>query len=1233
MPITKPKVPAASIRHPPPTKTEPTTVSKKKKKKKGKGKLQDPSNPVQPVYHGDQYGVDDDEDDITGVNGLENEHGRRDVDSELDSTHYSISATTPLNAVAQASLRMSSTTPKADLLAAANELYRRIENEHMANENDGGEYWKQLPSHIRSFVETTYAQGASLTPSERSKSQAMLALAQTMVDEATSHFQAPGGFPPPFDPSLLSDPKFAEKLAMKHGAINIMQQYDDAYEDYISENEDDDIDDSQQYEVEDSAKKKKKKKKKNNMTSVVAPEPSPLPAIIPSAPNPAPIVTRAAPSVAQPRPSSRAAGKQPVYNQPTVPPVRTNRSSSTKSPVPYSHVYPKSTVTNGNSSLAKRPSGTGGSGSQKDGRSKLWSNSTEEERERIKEFWLGLSETERRDLVKLEKEAVLKKMKEQQKHSCSCAVCGRKRNAIEEELEVLYDAYYEELELYANHQRQYKTGGKATPPPGPGPFPGSVAIDKNGVLIGGPPGMTKHPTRGGRPTVNGTRNRKAAPDSDEYDEDDYDDDEDEYDDEDDEDEDDEDDEDTDSNRRKMVGRGRNPPSRRTIPQRTGRDDLFNFGNLTAAAPGNILTVADDLLKNDGGKFLEMMEQLAERRMQRDDEAAREVEMDSDDLEDEPDLSDEDEEEEEEGDDDESEEEEEEDMSEEQKMEEGRKMFSIFAARMFEQRVLTAYREKVAAERQEQLLRELEDEDKIQAERDAKRQKENQRKKDKKKQQKQAKEAEKARKDAERAAEEASIRAKVEAHEEEMKRRRDEERSKREIERKQKEEEKARLAEERRLRIAEQKAIEVERKREKEERERKERLARQEREAHVKAERERKAKEAREVKEREEKEKREKEERERKDRERQEHLKAEEKKKQEVQAAAAKAKAGNNNGPTVSPKDVNSQANTSSQQAKKPATVAPPRTNGPAPVQRPVPTNTTRPPQLPQQLPQPVPTASQRPMMTPQGPLPLNMQLPPNMALPPMGMAPYNPVSPIALSPRGAPFGATVTTVTGQGPFSSLGPFSPINSQPIMSNALNGPLVGVPFPYDAQSPIMSPPGLAIPAARPPSTVMSIPSKVPGAVNGAPSMGPPPPAPNVGTSHIRRSSSQANPSPFGTIGKPSMSRTGLPSGPTSLADDEERSSVNPTVPSPPSPGQVLGSSALVDENDTIVELPKRRGTASWVDGIGTAAVGSRWGRGPTGSWPAPSNNTPPVGVPWSAAPGRPQAGRIDSPYLPS
>jgi hypothetical protein len=83
---------------------------------------------------------------------------------------------------------------------------------------------------------------------------------------------------------------------------------------------------------------------------------------------------------------------------------------------------------------------------------KIWNTSGPEERESIKEFWLQLGEEERRALVKIEKDAVLKKMKEQQKHSCSCTVCGRKRVAIEEELEVLYDAYYEELEQYANHQ-------------------------------------------------------------------------------------------------------------------------------------------------------------------------------------------------------------------------------------------------------------------------------------------------------------------------------------------------------------------------------------------------------------------------------------------------------------------------------------------------------------------------------------------------------------------------------------------------------------------------------------------------------------------------------------------------------------------------------------------------------------------------------------------------------------
>jgi len=82
---------------------------------------------------------------------------------------------------------------------------------------------------------------------------------------------------------------------------------------------------------------------------------------------------------------------------------------------------------------------------------RIWNISWQEERERIKEFWISLGGEERRAPVKVEKKAILKKMKEHQKKACSCLVCLRKRTATEEELEVLYDACYEELEQYAKN--------------------------------------------------------------------------------------------------------------------------------------------------------------------------------------------------------------------------------------------------------------------------------------------------------------------------------------------------------------------------------------------------------------------------------------------------------------------------------------------------------------------------------------------------------------------------------------------------------------------------------------------------------------------------------------------------------------------------------------------------------------------------------------------------------------
>jgi hypothetical protein len=155
---------------------------------------------------------------------------------------------------------------------------------------------------------------------------------------------------------------------------------------------------------------------------------------------------------ANPPPSSRAQGKQPMSYAPAATtaatttnttaatatgngqqPARTPRAAS-KAPItahayPHNHAHHHPSPPSSNASAPHKPRPPAGSGSNKDpqNNSKIWSTSTTEERERIKEFWLGLGEDERRNLVKIEKDTVLKKMKEQQKHSCSCAVCGRKR--------------------------------------------------------------------------------------------------------------------------------------------------------------------------------------------------------------------------------------------------------------------------------------------------------------------------------------------------------------------------------------------------------------------------------------------------------------------------------------------------------------------------------------------------------------------------------------------------------------------------------------------------------------------------------------------------------------------------------------------------------------------------------------------------------------------------------------
>ncbi|RDW94399.1 stress response protein NST1 [Coleophoma crateriformis] len=467
---------------------------------------------------------------------------------------------------------------------------------------------------------------------------------------------------------------------------------------------------------------------------------------------------------------------------------------------------------------------------------KIWNTSSQEERERIKEFWLSLGEEERKSLVKVEKDAVLKKMKEQQKHSCSCTVCGRKRTAIEEELEVLYDAYYEELEQYANNQ-----GGDG-PPMMPPPR-------RFGAMSGLQPPHRLPPVFSGQQPSRGRIIEHVGDDEDdegdeEYSEDDAD--EDEY--------------------------SEEEPEE---PPRSHATDFFNFGN-SLTVQGGILTVADDLLKNDGKKFIEMMEQLAERRMAREEESKMDhyanmnyghppngsmphvhghnhpPPADEDDYDDE-----EEEEDDYDSQDEEYDEEEMDTMTEEQRMEEGRRMFQIFAARMFEQRVLTAYKEKVAKERQQKLLEELEEETRADSQKKAKKAKDAQKKKEKLAQKKQAQAEEKAKREAEKAAEEAALRAAEEKKAEEQRQKAEEKRRKKEAQKKAEEEERLKKEAEKQRRLQEQRERQAElerRQREAKEREKREREETRQKEKEAKEAKEREARERREKVEREKKEK-------------------------------------------------------------------------------------------------------------------------------------------------------------------------------------------------------------------------------------------------------------------------------------------------------------------------------------------------------------------------------------------
>lgn len=192
------------------------------------------------------------------------------------------------------------------------------------------------------------------------------------------------------------------------------------------------------------------------------------------------------------------------------------------------------------------------------------------------------------------------------------------------------------------------------------------------------------------------------------------------------------------------------------------------------------------------------------------------------------------------------------------MEEGRRMFQIFAARMFEQRVLSAYKEKVAKDRQARLIDELDEEKQREENQKIKKAKAAQKKKEKAAQKKQAQAEEKARKEAEKAAEEADRLAAEQRKVTEQRQRAEEKKRQKEAQKKAEEEARLKKEAEKQRRINEQRAKQ-------EEAERKAKEAK-EREKKLKEEQRIKEKEAREQKEREALERKEKQERDKREKE-------------------------------------------------------------------------------------------------------------------------------------------------------------------------------------------------------------------------------------------------------------------------------------------------------------------------------------------------------------------------------
>lgn len=464
-----------------------------------------------------------------------------------------------------------------DLVEVANELYRRMQEPSFGQDDP---YWSNLSPHVRHFIreavpyDTQTAAAARNQQTGSLEQRMMQAMAQKIVSAASEGM----GIPKKLSANILAGVGVNGRMVFDQPPANVAEElgfrrHPDAPEEEFDE-EEFDLDEAEYAAGPngDAPKKKKNKKKKRAVQEVPPVQLPPPAAKQPPRPTQQPVLNPPPPPVTPPvnPPSTRAAGKQPMSTTPAAPaPARSARAAGKAPAAPpsnhhnHNHAHPPAKpAAKGKAPAAAPPA-------------KIWTQSSVQDRENIRRFWLELNEAERRDLLQIEKDAVLRKMKEQHRHSCGCAVCGRKKVNIEMELDQLYEQYYDELRLYAAEQRSASIGHRA-PPPGAGPFPGSVEVDATGTV---------------------TKFDHRAPENAYYDdglEDEGSELEEEYDGEDDEDLDEEDigsedaeaGDDDDPPPARAI---RKAPARTTAPRPEGSEDFLAFGNSLATIKGMLFT--------------------------------------------------------------------------------------------------------------------------------------------------------------------------------------------------------------------------------------------------------------------------------------------------------------------------------------------------------------------------------------------------------------------------------------------------------------------------------------------------------------------------------------------------------------------------------------------------------------------------------------------------------------------